>query len=57
MGYARIIGATSFDPGSKVEELYDHRKDQGEHDNLAYLPEASGRRWTITGPCFGNTPR
>ena len=43
--YRRIHGVRTdhwryvFDPGSKLEELYDHRKDQGEHDNLAYLPE------------------
>jgi arylsulfatase A-like enzyme len=43
--YRRIHGVRTdhwryvFDPGSKIEELYDHRKDQGEHDNLAYMPE------------------
>ena len=42
--YRRIHGVRTdhwryvFDPGSKLEELYDHRKDQGEHDNLAYDP-------------------
>jgi arylsulfatase A-like enzyme len=42
--YRRIHGVRTehwryvFDPGSKLEELYDHRKDQGEYDNLAYVP-------------------